>query len=321
MPDPLPASTTPKGGILGLTLAAVAFALNVQGFVALQRALHEFRINIGPILIFLTVVYSIILILDCIIIAHGFYKWTSARNRAKCCTFNHQCCYRTSILASGLLWMAFVLLLGQVGVSMLLCIAFLELNGICDKAVAFVERTNCTTGFSEFYYSSGLATAIELISEIPLELDDLEHEAEEEAQELADDPFTEALNKFCFQFGDDVVRATLFICAGAFVAVLAQMILLVYQSKYNMVWWYEEEEEGARRALNKRGEGGAREEGDEEKKVDLHPAAGELGDDVTTQPSSGAGAQQQQHHGGERQSVGSLASVDLKVIARQVDEG
>uniref|UniRef100_A0A7S3YP22 Uncharacterized protein n=1 Tax=Lotharella globosa TaxID=91324 RepID=A0A7S3YP22_9EUKA len=209
---------------------------------------------------------------------------------------------------------AFVILLGQVGISMLLCVAFIELNGICENAGSYVEQANCTTGFSQFYYSSGLSTAIDLISESPLELDELEHEAEEEVQELSDESFTDALNRFCYQFRDDVVRATLFICVGAFLAVLAQMILMVYQSKYNMVWWYEEEVE-ARRIAD---EQAAKEVGkDEEKKVNKNLGnhrEGELGEDFTQPCSSGT----QQQRG--RQSAGSLQSaLELKIIAQPSD--
>jgi len=174
----------------------------------------------------------------------GFYQWLKRKGFARllCCCWGIGCCHRTSIIGTVLLWLTLVLLLGQISFGLLCAIAFFGLQSICSAAVDKVKDVNLTESFSDFYQTSGMQTMIQFVSEKPLNLK-IATEVEStaiDATATADD-FITALEKFCDQFGDDIVRATLLICIGAFIATIAQVIMLVYQSKYYMIWWYEEE--------------------------------------------------------------------------------
>ena len=69
---------------------------------------------------------------------------------------------------------AYILLLGQVAVSMLLCVAFLEISYVCKDALDYIQHsTGCTRNqsFEAYYSTSGIRAAIELVSDSPMELD------------------------------------------------------------------------------------------------------------------------------------------------------
>jgi len=193
---------------------------------------------------FLCLVYVAILCVDIVIVIHGFYQWCKRKSWSRylgcCCGIG--CCHRTSIVGTVLLWITLVLLLGQISFGLLCAIAFFGLQNICDAAVDRVKDVNLTESFSDFYQTSGLQTMIQFVSDKPLNLKIAQDvEASAKGATATADSFISALEKFCDQFGDDIVRATLLICVGAFIATIAQVTMLVYQSKYYMIWWYEEE--------------------------------------------------------------------------------
>lgn len=232
----------PCGAVIGFGLAIIAIQMNLTGFVQFREALAKWNIDISAVVTFLGFLYIAILIIDLVILIHGFYAWCQRKGWDKwicCCGIG--CCHRTSLVGTFMLWGTLILLLGEISFGLLCAIAFFGLKKTCDAAVEHTKNLNLEESFSDFYKSSGLSTMIDFVSQKPINLKIAEDVAKSASDITATaDDFIDALEKFCDQFGENIIRATLLICVGAFLATIAQVIMLIYQSKYYMIWWYEE---------------------------------------------------------------------------------
>jgi len=152
-------------------------------------------------------------------------------------------CY--ACIGTVMLWIGFVIILLQIVASMTLCLVFVAILTTCPEATKFVssniDLANRTAQeIRNYYQTSGVKVGIDYISQPPISLDiatEVERILDETGANAAD--FQEALDEFCEHFDGKLLEGSLLIAIGAFVAIIAQVIVMVYQSKYLTMWYYE----------------------------------------------------------------------------------
>jgi len=140
------------------------------------------------------------------------------------------------------LWIVFILLLAQFAAGFLMAFIFFAIGLTCNKAIdKLLDAPIVNETFSAYYNRSGISTMIQSISDPPINLriaGSLNEVAEDVA--VTTDSFLDAMEKFCDFFSDDITNACLLITIGAFAAICAQVVILVYQSKYYIIWYYDQ---------------------------------------------------------------------------------
>mmetsp|Transcript_6466 Transcript_6466/g.8915 ORF Transcript_6466/g.8915 Transcript_6466/m.8915 type:complete len:305 (-) Transcript_6466:173-1087(-) len=233
----------PIGAIIGTILSLAALELNTQGLIAFSDAMKQIRVDLTAMVTFLATLYFICILCDFIIVSHGLFVWCSSKSWNMCRFCSFPFCVTLSFIGSITLWAVFVLLLAQLAAGCLLTFIFFAIGETCDAAVdSFIAKPADNETLSTWYQRSGIKTMIKFVSEPPIklklagEVDQLATKATESA-----DAFLDALEQFCDFFTEDITEACSLVTIGAFAAVCAQVVIMVYQSKYYAIHFLEKD--------------------------------------------------------------------------------
>ncbi|GAB5367440.1 hypothetical protein AAMO2058_001230400 [Amorphochlora amoebiformis] len=203
--------------------------------------------------------------MDFLIVAHGiivsFYSLENdlcGNGEARCCSKGRnncilkciscfECCMRAgfqvwlALIGTLLLWSTILIFTGEIVSGVLLTAIFTGIEKSCDLAIPVARtRINATSdSLLQWYSESGMQAGVNALSGDPFKMG-ISGQVQNTVNKIASQAtsYVDAIKSLCDLFNGLSWHSTL-VSAGAFVALIAQIIVLVYHVNYFTVWWYE----------------------------------------------------------------------------------